>query len=139
MRYPPRKYLDICYAETEICVNNPCLTLVTELQCGAGNLDVGSDLPGELLPCVPTKEVAQLEGCLHGSLQTGPVHCHVVLKQTGSLSNIHWAVTCHYRHEQLLVLLDVGGADYAEDVAEPRVVTLHVEDVPLRVVVDEMS
>ena len=37
VRYPPRKYLDICYAETEICVNNPCLTLVTELQCGAGS------------------------------------------------------------------------------------------------------
>ena len=48
MRYPPRKYLDICYAETEICVNNPCLTLVTELQCGAGSPwpDLAVDVDG---------------------------------------------------------------------------------------------
>ena len=50
VRYPPRKYLDICYAETEICVNNPCLTLVTELQCGAGSPwpDLAVDVDGDV-------------------------------------------------------------------------------------------
>ena len=62
-----------------------------------------------------------LQGRLHGSLQASPVQCHVV------------------SDEELLVPVDVPGADDAEDVPEPGMVALHVEHVPLRVVVDEVT
>ena len=43
-----------------------------------------------------------------------------------------------YRDKELLALLDIPGGDHTEDVTEPGVVALHVEDVPLLAVVDQM-
>ena len=44
-----------------------------------------------------------------------------------------------YRDKELLPLLDIPGGDHTEDVTEPGVLALHVDDVPLRAVVDQMA
>ena len=44
-----------------------------------------------------------------------------------------------YRNKELLALLDIPGGDHTEDVAEPGVEALHVDDVPLRAVVDQVA
>ena len=44
-----------------------------------------------------------------------------------------------YRDKELLPLLDIPGGDHTEDVTEPGVLTLHVDDVPLWAVVDQVA
>ena len=52
---------------------------------------------------------------------------------------IKWLTESSYRDEELLSLLDILGGDDTEDVTEPGVLTLHVDDVPLGAVVDQVA